>query len=198
MQWSPGLHPANPAGVLQFGFHRGTAQWHRPPALVQSPWGSGLDQASHWGEGLQEGLAGLEAQLQQPGKGLRLHKPSGGGGGAVPSPLPASSSLWSPRCCGLPPPRPVGLARHTHLTWARAPGSCHAVHRASSRHGEPGMGTGEAGRRPRCWSGSQGPAAPRARPGRAPSAAPREELLGGRGSAAPSLPPGRLRLYPDK
>lgn len=151
----------------------------------------------------------LEAQLQPPGKGLRLRKPSGGQRRRCPKTLPslllivASAVLWpapSPVLWPAPSP-PCSLARHTHLTSARAPGSCHAVHRASSRHGEPGMGTGEAGRRPRCWPGRQGPAAPRApRPAwPGPSAAhPREELPGGRGSAAPSLPPGRLWLCPDK
>lgn len=62
------------------------------------------------------------------------------------------------------------------------------------------MGADEAGRRPRCWPGQQGPAAPRAQRWglAAPSAAPREELPGGRELATPSLPPGRLRLCPGK
>lgn len=121
----------------------------------------------------------------------------GGGGRPCPKP-PPPSSLWPPRRRGLAPYPPRNLARCTHLTSTRAPGSCHAVHRASSRHGEPGMGAGEAGRRPRCWPGRQGPAAPRAPAWPAPSAAPGEELPGGRGPAAPSLPPGRLRPCPDK
>lgn len=60
------------------------------------------------------------------------------------------------------------------------------------------MGTGKAGRRPRCWPGPQGPAAPRApRPGlagpfgRAPRGAPRWERIG-----CPEPPTGEAEAVP--
>lgn len=158
------------------------------------------------GSMLQPGGAGIRIC----GRACRGQKPSGLGLGRgcacvrprgwwQPSPKPPpQSSLWRPRWRGLAPSPPRNLARCTRLTSARAPGSCHAVRPASSRHGEPGMGAGEAGMRPRCWPGRQGPAAPRAPAWPAPSAAPGEALPGGKGSAAPSLPPGRLRQCPDK
>lgn len=180
-----------------------TVRWHRPTALVQLPWGSGLHQASHWAEGLWEGLAGLEAQLQQPGKGLRLHNVSPSEEAAAvlsraPSPPPPLCGL--PGVVAWPPPRPIawpgthtlprpGLLAHATLSAGRPPVMGSPAWAPAKRGG--GRGAGLA-RRARPLPAPRAPAWP------APSAAPREELPGGRGSAAPSLPPGRLRLCPDK
>ncbi|XP_026974174.1 uncharacterized protein [Sagmatias obliquidens] len=147
-------------------------------------------------KGCGKAWQGWRPSCSSQGRGCGYVSPPG-----VAATLSQAPSPRRPHC-GLrgvvawPPTRPVSLARHTHLTWARAPGSCHAVHRASSRHGEPGMGTGEAGRRPRCWSGRQGPAAPRARPGRAPSAAPRRRAPGWERIGRPEPPTREAEAVP--
>lgn len=167
--------------------------------------GIGPQPGSHWGEGLGEGLAGLEAQLQPPGKGLRLRKPSGGGGGAVPSPLPASCSLWPPRCCGLPPPRCCGLPpprlvawpgthtlprpgllAHATLSTGRPPVMGSPAWAPARRGGDRGAGlAGRARPRP----------APRVRPGRAPPLTPERSSPVGE-DRPPEPPTGEAMAVP--
>lgn len=154
---------------------------------------------SHWGEGLGGGPAGLEAQLQPPGKGLRLRKPGGGGG------------VW--RRCPKPPPRlllivaflvlwpapspPCSLARHTPYlgpgSWLmpRCPpgvlpswGARHG-HRRSGEATEVLAWPAGPGRAPRPASGLAGPLRC------APRGAPRWERI-----SCPEPPTGEAMAVP--
>lgn len=108
-----------------------------------------------------------------------------------------------PHCGGravnpVPPRAQPASAPRTRPTSARAPGSCHAVRRAASRHGEPcrAPASAEAAEGPD-WPAGPG-RAPRAQAGPGPRGGARRGAPGGGGSASPSLPPGRPRLSPDK
>lgn len=88
----------------------GTTGW---PSGRRMRWGRGCDYVSP----AQAAAAAAQSQVPTPPP---PHCSLRGGSG----------STWT-----LPSPQP-GRAR-THLTSARASGSCHAVRRATSRHGEP-------------------------------------------------------------
>lgn len=171
----PDPHPARWAGSLQLPFHRYTVRWHPPtPVLVQLPWGVGLDQALHRDKGLWEGLAGPEAQWPRPGKGLRLHKPAGGGRGAVPSPSPSPPHCGHPRRWrSLAPPGPAakprahtlpqpGLLAHATLFTGRPPVMGSPAWAPTKRGGGRGAGLASRARpRPAPSAGAWRPPRPR-------------------------------------
>lgn len=103
-----GTSPRQPSWGPVIRLPRGKSTVAPTHSLGPVAMGIGPQPGSHWGEGLGEGLAGLEAQLQPPGKGLRLRKPSGRGGGVAaalsqaPSQPPAHCGLRCAVACPLP------------------------------------------------------------------------------------------------
>lgn len=206
MLWGLGPHPGSPSWGPVIRLPTGKSTVAPTHSLGPVAMGIGPQPGSHWGEGAggRSGRAG-EPSCSRQGRGLRLRKPSGRGGWRRrPSPLPASCSLWPPAVLW-PAPSPVlwpapsppcSLARHTRThggLLAHATLSTGRPPVMGARHGHRRRGGG----RVLAWQAGPGRApCPRVRPGRA-LRCPREELPGGKGSAA-RPPTGRLWLCPDK